>query len=375
MKKDLLYTVIITNYNNTKYLRNALLSVFKQNYNNIQLIITDDCSKDFNLFNTKSLINQEKSSNIKKIDFIINKENIGTVKTLNRALSIAEGDYILFFASDDELYDENVLKNYVYYFDTKKVNIITSKWRQCDNNMQFLSDNIKSFKGKKLNLSIKKMYYEMCKSNLYGSGSTSYRKIVFDKYGLFDIKYTLLEDWPYWLKLLNENEKIYFANFNGLNHRDGGISKSLRITKSVIIFRKEILKTFTDEIIPNINVFTSYKQFRILKSFEYHIFQYNMIDNKEYYSILKEQINKNIKIKILWIMNNYFPNIIEKIIILFKYNIIVPLSAIMTFFVNILFVNRLSLSKNILFILYILVYLIVYIINNVILNIIHIKKG
>ena len=53
MKKNELYTIIITNYNNSKYLKNAINSVLNQKYNNIELIITDDASTDFDLESIK----------------------------------------------------------------------------------------------------------------------------------------------------------------------------------------------------------------------------------------------------------------------------------------------------------------------------------
>ena len=41
------YTVILTNYNGEEYIYNALDSIFIQDYPNIQLIITDDSSTNF----------------------------------------------------------------------------------------------------------------------------------------------------------------------------------------------------------------------------------------------------------------------------------------------------------------------------------------
>ena len=200
MNNNALYTVIVTNYNNTKYLKNALDSVFKQHYKNIQLIITDDGSIDFDLKTIKQYIEKNKKNNIKSVEYVINDENIGTVKTLNKAIKKAKGKYILFFASDDELYDENVLNNFEKYFIETNYNVITSQWKICDENMSFNYNFVDVKRSEKLNKDIEKLKYVMCRSNIYGSGATSYRKVVFEKYGLFDTKYTLIEDWPYWLK-------------------------------------------------------------------------------------------------------------------------------------------------------------------------------
>jgi len=42
-------SIILISYNNFKYIFEALDSIFRQTYGNIQLIISDDASKDFNL--------------------------------------------------------------------------------------------------------------------------------------------------------------------------------------------------------------------------------------------------------------------------------------------------------------------------------------
>ena len=42
------FTVIITHYNQMQYIEEALKSVLKQSYKNIELIVADDCSMQFN---------------------------------------------------------------------------------------------------------------------------------------------------------------------------------------------------------------------------------------------------------------------------------------------------------------------------------------
>ena len=42
------FTVIITHYNQMQYIEEALKSVLKQSYKNIELIVADDCSIQFN---------------------------------------------------------------------------------------------------------------------------------------------------------------------------------------------------------------------------------------------------------------------------------------------------------------------------------------
>ena len=67
-KDNELATVLIANYNNSKYLKKCLLSVINQSYKNIQIILIDDNSKDKSLkiakqFEDKVLIIKNKKKN------------------------------------------------------------------------------------------------------------------------------------------------------------------------------------------------------------------------------------------------------------------------------------------------------------------------
>lgn len=375
MKNDALYSVIIINYNNYDLLFTAIISVLHQNYSNIQLIISDDCSSLFDLNKVNNYISNNMDSNIKSVKFVINDSNIGTVATLGKCIDMCDGEYVLVFASDDELYDENVLSNYVTYFQKTGSNIIASQWRLCDSNLNFKKNYINSKKNKRLNNDIDRLYYLMCRYNLFGSGSVSYRKSIFNKYGSFNLNYNYLEDWPFWLLLLRNGELIYYADFNGLNHRTGGISTSVNNIKLVKRFRNEILNVFSNDIIPYYDIFNFYQKYQILKSYDSHIYQYIDTNNvSSHLKLLNQEIKKNRKIRILFIFKNYFPNIIEKIIILFKYNLCVPLSFIQTLMIALFFINNKYHNCNCIFILYLIFYIIFYIINDMFLNFIYLRR-
>ena len=94
----------------------AIDSVLKQDYPNIELIIADDGSKDFNKEKVREYINKKKHNNIQNIIFTGKGKNVGTVKNTNQVLKVANGKYISFFAADDELSNSKVISNYVDSF-------------------------------------------------------------------------------------------------------------------------------------------------------------------------------------------------------------------------------------------------------------------
>ena len=108
MKK---FSVIITHYNQMKYIEEAIKSVFKQDYLNMEIIIADDCSKTFDKKKVQKLIEKYNKKNL-PYKIVAGKVNEGTVKNINRAVKSTTGDYIMFFAADDELSNDKVISNF-----------------------------------------------------------------------------------------------------------------------------------------------------------------------------------------------------------------------------------------------------------------------
>lgn len=89
-------SVIVPVYNVENYVSKCLDSLFKQTYENLEIIIVDDCSTDKSKQVVSKLI--EGKDNVK---FLTNKKNSGLSFTRNRALEVASGDYIGYIDSDD----------------------------------------------------------------------------------------------------------------------------------------------------------------------------------------------------------------------------------------------------------------------------------
>lgn len=95
MKEKL--SVIIPCYNVEKIITKTIESLNNQTYNNIEIILIDDCSTD----NTyKKLLEFKNQKNIK---IFKNEKNSGAACSRNFGIKIATSDYIGFIDSDDEI--------------------------------------------------------------------------------------------------------------------------------------------------------------------------------------------------------------------------------------------------------------------------------
>ncbi|WP_111307953.1 glycosyltransferase family 2 protein [Confluentibacter sediminis] len=102
-------TVGIMSYNNADFIIEAIESVLKQTYNNWELFIVDDGSKD----NTQDIISQY--LNDSRIKYIGHEVNKGQAATWEHVLSLGEGDIIGTLHADD-YWDENMLNEVVSSF-------------------------------------------------------------------------------------------------------------------------------------------------------------------------------------------------------------------------------------------------------------------
>jgi glycosyltransferase involved in cell wall biosynthesis len=92
-----LVSVILPNYNHSRFLRKRIDSILHQSFQNFELIILDDCSTD----NSVEVINSYLPSS-KISTTIFNEKNSGsTFKQWQKGFSVAKGKYIWIAESDD----------------------------------------------------------------------------------------------------------------------------------------------------------------------------------------------------------------------------------------------------------------------------------
>jgi len=92
-----LVSIAIPTYNRAdSFLKGAIECALKQTYENIELIISDNCSSD----NTEEVVKQFQDP---RIIYTKQKANIGPNNNFNYCLSQAQGDYFLLLLDDDRI--------------------------------------------------------------------------------------------------------------------------------------------------------------------------------------------------------------------------------------------------------------------------------
>lgn len=93
------FSVIIPAYNCSEYIERSVKSVAEQRYEDKEVIVIDDGSKDDTLARARKLEAQYPCVKV------LTQPNAGVSATRNRGMDIAQGEYIIFVDADDELND------------------------------------------------------------------------------------------------------------------------------------------------------------------------------------------------------------------------------------------------------------------------------
>lgn len=103
-------SIVVAVYNAEKTLKKCVESLLNQTYNNIEIILVNDCSKDNSLD-----ICTEYSKTNDNVKVISNEKNSGVSATRNNGINNSTGEYICFVDSDDYV-ESNYIEVLYYYY-------------------------------------------------------------------------------------------------------------------------------------------------------------------------------------------------------------------------------------------------------------------
>jgi GT2 family glycosyltransferase len=294
-----LFSVIVLHYYQSEFIEQALSSVFKQNYPSIELIVADDNSEDFITADIDKFIKTHKTNNILKYSIIKNTENLGTVKNINNAVKTASGKYLMFFAADDVLYDEDTIAKFQKNLEElpQDQGIITAQCLMFDSKLKKLNGKFVNVEVEQvINKSNNQRQFEHLVTDCrYASGATAYKKETLERLNYFDERYYLIEDWSFYLRAARLGQKISFSDFNALMHREGGVSHYMGndLPPHQIHLKNDFLAIQENEILPYINTLNMKLKLDVL----YNYFA-------QYHSLRSKVKSKNKSNRLKVVMNN-----------------------------------------------------------------------
>lgn len=178
-----LVSIVLPTYNGSHWLVQSIDSVLNQSYQNIELIVVDDCSTDETPVILKEI--SKKDERVKLLRHSINRK---LPISLNDGFSLAKGVY-LSWTSDDNWYERTAIAELVNFLDNNRDNGMV-----CADYKVYQDDTYQ--KTIVTDPSIKSLAYK----NTIGA-CFLYRKSIAEDIGEYDPDFFLAEDYDYWLRV------------------------------------------------------------------------------------------------------------------------------------------------------------------------------
>lgn len=205
-------SVITASYNAGRFIEETIKSVLEQTYDNLELIIIDDCSTD----NTEEIVKKYMKIDL-RVKFYKLEKNSGAAVVRNTALEKAKGRFIAFLDSDD-VWDRDKLEKQINFM--KKNNY----------GFSFTSYRLMSEKGLLLNKEVRVpsqiKYEQLLKNTIIGCLT-----VIIDKDIIGDFRMPLVragQDTATWLSILRKGNIAYGYDEVLASYRlvDGSISSN-----------------------------------------------------------------------------------------------------------------------------------------------------
>jgi glycosyltransferase involved in cell wall biosynthesis len=118
--KDLV-SILIPTYNRESYIYETIYSAISQTYDNIEIIVVDNCSEDNSWDIIKNIANEHKN-----IRCYQNFENVGPVSNWKRCIELAKGKYAKILFSDDLIEPDFIEKSMACFYDNKQLGFVVT---------------------------------------------------------------------------------------------------------------------------------------------------------------------------------------------------------------------------------------------------------
>ena len=179
-KKYPLISILINCYNSEKYIKECINSAISQTYENLEIIIWDNCSTD----KTAQICNEFKDNRIK---YYFSKTHKNLVNARISAWKKISGDYVAILDSDDLSFKDRLNIQLGIIEQNKNIAVVGGA-------VQFINSSGENLSIKQLPVSkneiMKKIYYQFPMNN----STLFFDKKKTDEVGGYSIKYEFIND-------------------------------------------------------------------------------------------------------------------------------------------------------------------------------------
>lgn len=229
-----LVSVIVVTYNSSDYVCETLDSIYNQDYQNLELIVSDDGSKD-DTINVVTKWIDNKGNRFSRCEVVSTPCNTGIPANCNRGIRASKGDWIKLFAGDD-LLTSNCISVCMNYVKTHvDCNVLFTKMtffeeingKKCLSTPPELFDDVEYVR--EFNQSdAARQFYMLLKDGCFLAAPTQFFNSSFIKEHPYPEIYKYEEDYPMWLNLTKAGFKLnYITSTTVLYRRSNSLTRRI----------------------------------------------------------------------------------------------------------------------------------------------------
>lgn len=178
-----LASVVVATYRRDESLKNALLSLLKQDYENLEIILVDDNADT--AFNTRvgGIVAECSAENSAiSINLIVNDQNLGSAKTRNKGIAAAKGEYVTFL-DDDDIYLPQKVSSQVEFMFKNGADYSVTDLELFNSSDKLIERRTRGYIGKTDSKSLLGYHF---KHHITGTDTMMFKRDYLEKIGGFD---------------------------------------------------------------------------------------------------------------------------------------------------------------------------------------------
>lgn len=195
-----LVSVIIPVYNREATIKASIESVLKQTYQNFELIVVDDCSKDGSVKVVEDICDN-------RVKVISCEKNGGACVARNIGINAAKGDIIAFHDSDD-IWKEDKLEKSMYYLHKEHADMVFSAvYRKGEGQYGEGGRIVPTYNLNQVRDKLSRLLVSNCVS----TQTIVVKREVLEKVR-FDKRFPRFQDWDFAMQVLQKGFKVYYID-------------------------------------------------------------------------------------------------------------------------------------------------------------------
>lgn len=248
MNTEPLVSIVIPTYKRPEMLERAILSVLRQTYANIEIIVVNDNDVNTKYYkDTYEIMKKFKGNN--KIKYTEHGKNLGGSTSRNTGIQCAQGKFVSFLDDDDEYYPGKIEKQVKKFYQSELENLgfVYCQMELFNENNELIQKTKNFYRGNRV------PFKENMTKCIAGTPTILALKKVLLKVGGFK-KVKSGQDWYLILEILEKGYNVDFledilvrVNIHEGERISNSLSKVKSLDNEILEIKKKYLKKFPDD--------------------------------------------------------------------------------------------------------------------------------